>query len=383
MTRDRDRDAPHHLDLLGSPAGVRTRRPRRRPLIIAGLTTLTAVCAGTAPSVLAGTQGAPPAPVAAGIHGGSEVSVSASAAVAATAPTGTPVCPSGGSTSPAPNGTGSYAVLIKADINNLQFFAGWSEFGQGWQTQANHIIAHTCGLLQIPSLAVTIAPAGITFDTSHEVFTSGSYLGLGKYNPAFGPGLPGSVAQFHLVPVGPSVTSLYGVRPGGAVDASAATTATAHILSDPKNTGVHFDCPTTTATTLTTGLSYVLPPGRGPNGPVQPGTNLPPWTVQGQPLTGPIQHAHAVVVANNFPVPIFNQDLKDPKNTCNFFAAEFNGFAGGVDTAGNNYFTDFRALPAAHVVQPPGDTWVIGDLQVTEIDPKALPDGPPKNVPGT
>jgi hypothetical protein len=274
-----------------------------------------------------------------------------------------PVCPP--STTVAADGSGAYAVQVQADIGDIHLFNGWNEQTQNWQSEVTNVTAKACGLLQVPSLQVTIQPSGLVFDTSHAVIVT-----LIGDVPIFG---PGDVAV-RLAPTGPAVTTVTGVRPTGELDLAASTPLKADVVNGATNP-TDFDCVTTPAATLFTGRKTVVPTGRGPLGPTQPGRpDLPRWTLEGTPLSGAIIGAHALVVSDDFPVPLF-----PATGSCAIFADLFNAVFSGQKATGGPYYGG----PDYGPVHPPGASWVTGTLSITALDPSALQVGPPATVPGT
>jgi len=324
---------------------------RRRPALLAvSLSALGVIAAVTAPTLVSSARSTAPVDAK-------------TVAAAPPPPVPDPVCPP--STFPTRDPKG-YAVQVKADINDIQLYNGWNEQTQNWQSVATNITAKACGILQVPSLQVVIQPSGLIFDTTKAKIET-----LIGTVPLF---LPGEVGVL-LTSTAPATTTITAVRPGdGRLDLAAQTTLRADVVNGPKNLST-FDCPTSPVTTLFTGRSSVVPPGRGPRGPVQPGRpDLPPWTVEGSPLDGPLVGATETVVSNDFPLPVF-----PASGTCSLFSSLFNPIFAGQTEGGETYYDQVTYGP----VQPPGASQVIGNLVIREVDPSAVQVGPPPTVPGT
>ena len=332
--------SPHDVLESGPPR-------RRRVLGAAALAAVAVVTAATAPSVVTSLRTVPrdvPAPAA------------------APAPPKGLTCPR--STYPTRD-PGGYAVAISADITGIVLDNGWNEKYQNWQSVASNITAKACGLMQLPSLDVTIDRDDLIFDTSKAKIVT--RIGT---TPIF---KDGDVAVT-LAPTADATTDVDGVRPpadpdAGQLDLSATTAIIAHVVNG-KTNPTPFDCPTSPVATLSTGMRKQVPIGRGPKGPVQPGKGLAPWTVQGTPLSGPLVGAQALVIGNDFPLPLF-----PASGDCALYAGIFNPVFGGQSEAGLAYIDKD--------VHPPGSSWVTGTLKITAVDPKALGNGPPDQIPGT
>ncbi len=345
-----------HADVVEVGA-ERPRGRRRRVQAVAVMAALAAVATAGAPSVVAAAR-----------HGSGAATGQATAfgvGRAAAAAPAAPVCPASGSTFPLPDGSGGYAVQIKADITDVTLLNGWNEIGQNWTSTTSKVSAKACGLLQVPSLQVSIAKEGLVFDTSKaEIATLFGKLVL----------FPVGTFAVKLTTSGPSSTTVIGVNPDpdGRLQLAASTPVFADVGPGPLVPGVTYSCRTAVATSLTTGTSRVVPTGRPDDGGLAGSQG--PWTLAGSPLAGPLVGATAKVVGNDFEIPVFS-----PDPPCDVFQyATFNGIFGGLSAAGNNYWTQGDTLPF-----PRGASQVTGTLTITDVDQAALQAGPPAFVPGT
>jgi hypothetical protein len=273
------------------------------------------------------------------------------------------------------DGATEYAVAFRADIRDLQLFSGWHEQGGLWQSSATGISAQGCGLLRLPSLQAVIEADDLVFDTSGAQIVTQTWDPVAKVPiPIF---QPGEVA-INLRATDLATTDVVGVLPDpdGRLALAAETPAELEVVDGPTNSG-EFSCRTTPLTTLTTGTTRVQPEDRGPAGPPMPGKpDLAPWTLQGEPLSGPLVGARATVVGNDFALPIFPLDPADPFSPC----VIFNGVFSGSDENGETYLFKRPDYGDSH---PAGVSQAIGDLVITEIDEDAVQVGPPAVVPGT
>lgn len=260
-----------------------------------------------------------------------------------------------------------YAIAIQAKITDIEIDNGWDEKLQTWSSVATGISATACGLMELPSLAVTIPKDKLVFDTSNALIRV-SIGGVQLFKP--------EDLALTLAATADATTTITGVRPvagdaGGQLKVAATTSVLAHVINGPKaNT---LDCPLALTTGLSTDRLRVQPEGRGLKGPTLTSQPEPAaWTVQGAPLDGPLVGAKAFVAGNNFPVPFF-------KNSQKCYPGDlFTNVFSGYDAKGINY-PDSSTL----VQHPAGTGWVSGKLEITALDDKALLNGPPTTVPGS
>lgn len=280
------------------------------------------------------------------------------AALAGPKPPPAPVCPR----STTPQDGGGYAIAVTATITNITLNNGWNEKLQLWQSIAENISARACGLLHLPSLRVDIAPDGLVFDTSKAHLYSPNHI----FNP--------TDFSVTLAPTGAAVNRITGVQPDGALDLAASTPLLATVLPGSQSGGT-FKCPIKANATLTTGQKTQVPVLRGPMGPTQVGADgktLPPWTVQGTPLTGTgLIGASAEVASDDFALPVFDTDPK----LCGASGQLLNIAFGGADAQGVPY--DGLLTTNYGPVHPAGTAWAHGLLTITGVDPKAVPVGAP------
>jgi len=159
-----------------------------------------------------------------------------------------------------------------------------------------------------------------------------------------------------------------GDAPFGALDAMAAASATGALsASDPS-----LACGAPVSTTGTTGSSTVVP--ASPAGdPPHPGGSQ--WTVQGEPIAGPLVGATARLVSNNFSLQIPANSPPGYSQPCGDFGELFNWGIGGVQPNGDFYncpqcasYGDSGPVDAG---AGPGEVQVEIDVLVTSVG--ALP----------
>lgn len=269
------------------------------------------------------------------------------------------LCPP--STAPAADGTGEYAIAIKADIAPLTLLDGWDEGQKYWVTRTTGIVGHVCGLLRLPSLKVEIAPQGFAFDVSHEVIKT--YAG-----PA--PGFENTVHDYvaDLSARATASNDITGVRPDGSLDLTAVTPANLVFRNPPGSPA--FRCPALQVdTNFTTGSRTTIPYGLPP---------APQWTVAGTPLKGAYVGATAGIVSNDFAIPALDTALSG--STCP------PAFVLNINLQGRKANGDIRYDFVHPHAAPPGEGQASGTLTITQIDQDALPpraDYPTATVPGS
>lgn len=285
---------------------------------------------------------------------------------------GEPVCPE--STYVQQDGTGSYGIRIKANIENVLLLNGWNSASQVWTLTTEGVTGKICGLLLLPSLQVVVQPDGFVYDTSKAVITQRLSETLV---------LP---AQFKLdlVATEAAVNGVTGVQPDGTLSVRA--TNPTRIEIRPLASGQDFYCTSLVNPVFTSGTSTVRP-ATEPGLPPRPAQG--PWTLNGQPLNGPLVGARTKVVANDFQVPLFDtaQD-----SACTGFGELLNAQFGGKfddpkssadDGFGTSYYDANPRDYPSQTITPAGETQVQAELVITEVDESALPVGPPDTIPGT
>ncbi|MBO0727900.1 MAG: hypothetical protein J2P57_01490 [Acidimicrobiaceae bacterium] len=289
-------------------------------------------------------------------------------AVASGAPQ--PVCPA--STFPtSPTDHTPYALAFKADITGGTVRAGYNEDTTGvnkpkggvyipWQLVVSNIIGVACGLIEIPSLTIDIAPAGVVIygNRAHiavVVNTWGSRFQISGFRLKVqidSPGLDAFVS---------------GVRPNGLVDAEATDAHASAVLSA---SNPYLVCPAhVVIPELTTGTMTTVPVGRGPS---------PVWTVTGTPVKanpadGPILGATATVVSNDFNLGPFTKTSDpncggSPSHPNPIFGAVFNAIIGGINSQGKEYNPLAFQPGAFRAGAPPGEAQASLSIKLTSVD---------------
>ena len=122
----------------------------------------------------------------------------------------------------------------------------------------------------------------------------------------------------------------FGTSPFGALDSTAAASATGVLsATDPS-----LACGAPVFTTVTTGSSTVVPASPAGDPPHPAG---PQWTVQGEPIAGPLVGATAQLVSNSFSLQIPAASPPGYTQTCGAFGELFNWEIGGVQPNGEFY----------------------------------------------
>jgi hypothetical protein len=167
----------------------------------------------------------------------------------------------------------------------------------------------------------------------------------------------------------PLVSSVAGVRPDafgsspfGAIDATSAANATGTFTS----TNPVLACGEPVSTTLTTGSSTVVPvspPGQPPH------ANGPQWTVQGQPIEGPIVGATAQLVSNTLPLQVPATPPPGFTQPCTPFNEVFNWEIGGIKPDGHFYNGDVGPSPTgqADAGAPAGEVQLGASVILTSV----------------
>lgn len=281
-----------------------------------------------------------------------------------------PVCPA--STYPtSPTDHTPYALAFKADITGGTVRAGYNEDTTGvnkpkggiytpWQLVVSHVVGVACGLIEIPSLTIDIAPAGVVIDGNQAhiavvVNTWGSVFQISGFRLNVridSPGLSAFVS---------------GVRSNGLVDAEATNVQASAVLTA---SNPYLVCPAhVTIPELTTGKMTTVPVGRGPS---------PVWTVTGSPVTanpadGPILGAMATVVSNDFSLGPFTRTSDpncggSPTQPNPIFGAVFNAIIGGINARGQEYNPLAFQPGAFRHGAPPGEAQASLTIKVTSVD---------------
>lgn len=162
---------------------------------------------------------------------------------------------------------------------------------------------------------------------------------------AGGPPIPLVGFTLNISTTAPIASTVVGVRPDafgsgpvGAIDATAAANATGAFSA----TNPPLACGEPVSTTLTTGTSSVVPtspPGEPPH------PNGPQWTVQGQPIEGPLVGATAELVSNTLPLQVPANPPPGYNEPCGIFGELFNLEIGGVRPDGHYYNGDGGPSP--------------------------------------
>lgn len=162
----------------------------------------------------------------------------------------------------------------------------------------------------------------------------------------------------------------FGSGPTGAIDATAAASATgAFSATDPP-----LACGEPVSTTLTTGSSTVVPaspPGQPPH------PNGPQWTVQGQPIEGPLVGATAELVSNTLPLQVPAAPPPGYSQPCGTFGELFNWEIGGIKPDGTYYNGNVGPSPSgpADAGAPAGEVQIGASAILTSVGglPTCLP----------
>jgi hypothetical protein len=156
----------------------------------------------------------------------------------------------------------------------------------------------------------------------------------------------------------------FGTTPYGSIDSTGTASATG-VLSA-QNPPLACGAPVTTM--VTTGSSTVVP--ASPAG-EPPHTAGPQWTVQGEPIAGPLVGATARLVSNTSVLKIPSQTPPGYKMTCGVFGEAFNWEIGGVEPDGNYYncptCTTFGQSSTAEAGAGRGELQVEIDVQLTSV----------------
>jgi hypothetical protein len=154
----------------------------------------------------------------------------------------------------------------------------------------------------------------------------------------------------------------YGTSPSGAIDATAAASAVgAFTATDPP-----LACGEPVSTTLTTGTSTVVP-SSPPGQPPHPGGLQ--WTMQGQPIAGPLVGATAELVSNSLPLQVPANPPPGYTQPCGVFGELFNWEIGGIKPDGHFYNGDVgpAASGPANAGAPPGEAQVSSSVVLTSV----------------
>jgi hypothetical protein len=334
---------------------------RRSLAGLVGLAALIAAPAGVA-RLAAFRQSPSRVSISVGGHRADIATVAASGSSGSTS--GSLVCPP--STYPV-NGQGNYGVAFTAALGDMTVVAGYNEdthkiqgrVAQGWSMTVKGITGQACGLLEMPQFEAVIQPSGLQIDASNAQIT---LLAAGTVFPIHGIALT-------ITPAGPLTAKVSGVGPGGALEATGQgevnieITGTSPVPPDPIDLVCNLEMPAS----VTTGTDTVVPPGRS-----TPTNVSDPWTVSGQPVTGPLQSASAQIVANDFPVPPLQYSSSE--SGCNL-AGVFMEVLGGYNQKDKYYVPPY---PVSTVPNPPGETQLSAGFSMTGLD---LPVGVPSQYP--
>jgi hypothetical protein len=159
----------------------------------------------------------------------------------------------------------------------------------------------------------------------------------------------------------------FGASPFGALDSTAAASATGVLSAD----NPPLACGAPVSTTVTTGTSTVVPASPAGDPPHPAG---PQWTAQGEPIAGPLVGATAQLVSNTFSLQIPDTTPPGYTQTCGVYGEFFNWEIGGVEPDGTYYncpTCSTYGSPAAEAGAGPGEAQVEIDVMVTSVG--ALP----------
>jgi hypothetical protein len=156
----------------------------------------------------------------------------------------------------------------------------------------------------------------------------------------------------------------FGTTPYGAVDSTGTASATG-VLSA-QNPPLACGAPVTTM--VTTGTSTAVP--ASPAGEPSHAAG-PQWTVQGEPIAGPLVGATARLVSNTSSLQIPSQTPPGYKMTCGVYGEAFNWEIGGVEPDGNYYncptCTSFGQSSTAEAGAGRGEVQVEIDVLLTSV----------------
>jgi hypothetical protein len=160
----------------------------------------------------------------------------------------------------------------------------------------------------------------------------------------------------------------FGPTPFGALDSTAAASATG-VLSA---TNPSLACGAPVSTTVTTASSTVVPTSPAGDPPHPAG---PQWTVQGEPIAGPLVGATARLVSNSFPLVVPASSPPGYVQTCGSFGELFNWEIGGVQPNGDFYncpqCTSYGSSGPVDAGAGPGEVQVQVNVLLTSVG--ALP----------
>jgi len=156
----------------------------------------------------------------------------------------------------------------------------------------------------------------------------------------------------------------FGTDPFGALDSTAAASATGVLsATDPS-----LACGAPVSTTVTTGSSTVVPASPAGDPPHPAG---PQWTVQGEPIAGPLVGATARLVSNSFSLVIPAASPPGYTQTCGDFGELFNWEIGGVEPNGDFYncpqCTSYGDSGPVDAGAGPGEAQVEIDVLLTSV----------------
>jgi hypothetical protein len=160
----------------------------------------------------------------------------------------------------------------------------------------------------------------------------------------------------------------FGPTPFGALDSTAAASATGVWSA----TNPSLACGAPVSTTVTTASSTVVPTSPAGDPPHPAG---PQWTVQGEPIAGPLVGATARLVSNSFPLVVPASSPPGYVQTCGSFGELFNWEIGGVQPNGDFYncpqCTSYGSSGPVDAGAGPGEVQVQVNVLLTSVG--ALP----------
>jgi hypothetical protein len=201
---------------------------------------------------------------------------------------------------------------------------------------------------QAVQLLATAAPSG----------TQAPPLALGDFSLAVSATKPLTATVVGARPDG------LGTTPYGSLDSTG--TASASGVLSAANPPLACGAPVTTM--VTTGSSTVVP--ASPAGEPQHAAG-PQWTVQGEPIAGPLVGATARLVSNSSALQISSQTPPGYTMTCGVYGEAFNWEIGGVEPDGNYYncptCTSFGQSSTAEAGAGRGEVQVEIDVLLTSV----------------